>query len=141
MPTPRHATSEEQRAALGNVKRKPMQIDLLTGNLVPRPPKAGNGNHVLLKSAPDEKRKVAGMAYFAATGPEGKRCQHCRHLQDIPVWGKDHMTPEAANKKPDTRPRRVEADACKLAAEFMERRVQPGGIQFEPACKYFEAAE
>lgn len=132
------ATSEEQKAALGKVRRKPRQYDLLTGNLVLKPPKVGRGDHIALKSYPGEKPRVPGMAHFAGTGPEGKRCQHCVFLKDIPVWGRDRMTPAEAGRKDDDPPKRIQHNACVRAADMMQGHVQPGGIQFEPACKYFE---
>lgn len=127
------------------VTLKPMQRDMFTGNLVHKPPKAGRGGHLRLKNAPGDKYLVPGMAYFAGTGPEGKRCRHCKHLDDIKVWrgrgGQDCSTPELAGQKLNTPAKRIEADACRKACEMCEGIVQPGGIQFEAACKYFEPRE
>lgn len=85
MATKQHATTEEQTAALGNVRRKPMQIDLLTGDLVARKPKAGNGSHIQLKSLGIERPAVPGMASWAGGGPDGKRCKDCAHLGAVTV--------------------------------------------------------
>lgn len=132
-------TSEDQRKMLGNVRRRPVQIDLLTGNLVPKKIKIARGdNHIRLKSEPGEKSRVPGMAHFAGTGPEDKRCQHCKHLADIPVWRRDCSTPQMAGYGADREPKRIELNACRKACEMYEGRVQRGGLEYESACKYFE---
>jgi len=123
------------------ITKRPMQRDLFTGNLIATRPKAGRGGHVLLKAGPDEKYPVPGMAHFAGTGPAGKRCQHCTHCQDIPVWGRDRPTPALAWRKDDEPCRRVEHNACRKACELYDNHVQRGGINFESACKYFEPRE
>lgn len=85
MATKQHATSEEQKAALGNIRRKPVQIDLLTGELIARKRKSGNGSHIKLKSLGIERPAVPGMASWAGGGPEGKRCKDCAHLGAVTV--------------------------------------------------------
>jgi hypothetical protein len=85
MATKQHATTEEQASALGNIRRKPMQIDLLTGELVTGKPKSGNGSHIQLKRLGIERPAVPGMASWAGGGPEGKRCRDCAHLGAITV--------------------------------------------------------
>jgi hypothetical protein len=124
-------------AVTGYVIRKPMQRDLFTGNLV-RQPKSGRGDHIILKRPDDEPVVIPGMAHFAATGPDGKRCSHCTHCQDIKVWGRDFISPDKAGLKDETAPRRVEVNACVKAAELYDGHAQKGGIQHNPACKYFE---
>lgn len=138
MATKPHASSEDQIAQLGRVRRKPVQIDLLTGNLAPKKIRVGRGDHIRLKPIPGEKSAIPGMAYFAGTGPTGKRCQHCRFLADIPVWGVNKSTPALAGKLDTTPSKRLEYNACRKACDMYEGVVQPGGIEFESACKYFE---
>lgn len=134
-------SSADQRAALGGIRRKPVQIDLLTGNPAPKRVRMARGeNHIRLKSFEGEKSAIAGMAYFAGTGPAGKRCYQCRHLGDLPVWRRNCSTPALAGYEADKEPKRVERNACRKACEMYEGFVQPGGIEFENACKYFEAA-
>lgn len=131
-------SSDEQRAQLGRIRRKPMQRDMFTGNLVSKPPKAGRGDHIVLKRESTEPTVVPGMAHFPGTGPEGKRCQHCAHFGDIPAFGRQgRTTRELAELKEDTQPRRIEKDACRKCADLYDGFVQKGGIRFQPACKYF----
>jgi hypothetical protein len=119
-----------------------MQRDLFTGNLMPNKIRSARGEgHILLKAAPDEKYPVPGMAHFAGTGPQGKRCQHCAHLGDLPYWGRRRTSAALANQKEETAPKNVEVNACRKAAEMFEGFVQKGGIEFENACKYFEEPE
>lgn len=145
MATRPHATSEEQVAALGKIRRKPIQYDLLTGNLAPKKVRIARGEgHIRLKSEPGEKTAIAGMAYFAGTGPQDKRCYQCAHLGDISVWrsrGRDHSTPEAAGYEAGKEPRRVERNACRKACAMYDGIVQTGGIEYELACKYFEGRQ
>lgn len=124
-------------AVTGLVRKKPMQRDLFTGNLV-RPPKAGRGDHILLKRDDAEPVAIPGMAHFAATGPEGKRCRDCAHCRDMPMWGKNKSSPALAGRKDTDEPKRIEKDACAKAAELYDGTVQRGGIQFNLSCKYFE---
>lgn len=126
----------------GQIRKKPMQRDMFTGNLVKTKPKSGRGDHIILKDDGVGLAKVPGMAYFAGTGPAGKRCQHCKHLGDLPCFGRKRaITRGTAGLNDDAQPRRIEENACRLAAQMYEGVVQPGGIQFERACKYFEAAQ
>lgn len=124
------------------ITRKPMQRDLFSGALVAKPPKAGRGQHVLLKHNEGDKYPVPGMAHFAGTGPEGSRCQQCHHLDNIKVWQRrgdvPHDTPQRAGYAAGKPHRRVETNACRKACEMYDGVVQPGGIDFESACKYFE---
>lgn len=85
MATRPHSTTEDQMAALGNVKRKAMQIDLLSGEISDRAPKRGNGSHVKLKPLGIERPAVPGMASWAGSGPEGKRCQDCAYLGAVSI--------------------------------------------------------
>lgn len=140
MATRPHATSEEQVAALGNIRRIPRQMDLLTGNLAPKKVRTPRGDdHIHLKPIEGEKPVIPGMAHFAGTGPEGKRCSQCTHCRDISVWGRDFTTPQAAGAKDDAPPKRVERDACSKAAELYDGHAQKGGIMHNAACKYFKA--
>lgn len=82
-------TSEEQQAALGNVQHKPMQIDLLTGELETKKPKRGNGSHIQLKPIGIEKPVEPGMANYAGEGPPGKYCQDCRNFGEIALLRPD----------------------------------------------------
>lgn len=130
--------AKEQVSTLGNVRFKPMQRDMFTGNLVKTKPRAGRGDHILLKQEPGERPAIPGMAFFAGTGPEGKRCQHCRFCMDIPTWGRQKFTsPARAGRLPSEPPRVIE-NACTKAADMLDGKAQPGDIQFNPACKYFE---
>lgn len=136
---PAPLSSEQQKAALGNVRRKPLQKDMFTGNYVRAKPKAGHGDHIVLKADETEPVKVPGMAYFAGTGPAGKRCFECDHCRDLPMYGRKRaMTKLAAGVNEDAQPRRIEENACRKAAELYGDVVQIGGIQFNQACKYFE---
>lgn len=126
MATRPHATTEEQTAALGNVQRKPMQGDLLTGEFSTKKLKAGRGSHVALHRSPDQPVKAPGMAYFPGTGPEGKYCRDCEHCGDLSAKrGKWSVTI---------------ADACAKAKEITGR-VDHGGISTNRACKYFVAKD
>src|SRR5262245_51649579 len=134
-----HATTEEQVAALGNVRRKPAQIDLLTGELVTKKPKAGSGHHIRLHSVAGEPSISPGMAQFAGTGPERTYCMDCAHCSDLEVYRGGRM------RKPSSRPGedvivplRVEKDACAKAARMLDDKVQKGGIGANRSCKYFE---
>lgn len=128
-------------AVTGHVIRKPMQRDMFTGNLVRNAPKAGRGDHILLKRPVDEPVAIPGMAHFAGTGPEGKRCSQCAHLGDLPCWGKKNRTTrELAELNEEAQPRRFEVNACRKAAALFDGHVQRGGIQHNAACKYFEPA-
>lgn len=123
----------------GHVVRKPMQRDMFTGNLVKSKPRSGNGNHILLKGDDQDPPVIPGMAHFAGSGPDGKRCSECRHLGDLPCWGrKARTTRELAELNEDAKPRRYELNACRKAADMFDGHVQKGGIQFNRACKYFE---
>jgi hypothetical protein len=83
------ATSEEQIAQLGKIRRIPTQIDLLTGDLVVNPPKRGDGSHIKLKPAGFEKPIVPGMASYAGEGPEGKHCNDCAFFGEVAVLRPD----------------------------------------------------
>jgi hypothetical protein len=133
MATRPHATSEEQVAALGNVRRIPRDVDMFTGEVVAKPPKRGSGNHIRLH---DQTPKPIGMAYFPGTGPEGKYCQDCTHFGDLEVWRNGRITPAASSRESD--PRRIERDACEKAARMLEGIPQKGGIGPNRSCKYFE---
>ena len=124
-PTP--LTSEEQQAQFGQValRRKPLQIDLLTGEASAKKPKAGHGHHIRYKD-PGQQPTI-GMAFFAGTGPEGKYCKDCDHYGDLPVYRKKGGTLQ-----------RYEKGACAKAAQMSEGRVQRGGIAANRSCKYFE---
>lgn len=134
-----HATTEEQRSQLGRIKRKPMQIDMFTGNLVRTKPKTGkpDGSHVVLKDD-DAPIAIPGMAHFAGAGPEGKRCYQCDHCRDLPAFGKKYvLTREQAGLNSDAQPRKIETNACRKAAMLFKGVVQRGGIHLSMACKYF----
>lgn len=123
----------------GLIRKKPMQRDMFTGNLVKTKPKSGRGDHIVLKDDGLGLVKVPGMAHFSGSGPKGKRCSDCQHLGDLPCFGrKRQLTREGAGLKEDTNPRRIEENACRKAAEMYEGVVQIGGINHELACKYFE---
>lgn len=79
------------------------------------------------------------MAHFAGSGPDGKRCYQCRFLEDISVWGANKSSPSQAGQKDGTPPKRIQHNACRKACEMYDGIVQPGGIEYEAACKYFEA--
>lgn len=64
-------TGDEQKAALGNVRRIPRDVDMFTGEVVTKPPKRGNGSHVKLKPVGIEKPVVPGMASYAGEGQRG----------------------------------------------------------------------
>lgn len=137
-----HSTSEEQTAALGNVKRKAMQIDLLSGELVKGRPKAGNGRHIRLHREIGEPVANPGMAHFAGTGPAGKYCKDCEHCSDIDVFRGGRMRKPSDKPGEDViLPLRQERDACVKAAEMLDDMVQRGGIGANRACKYFKAKQ
>lgn len=85
-----HATTEEQTAALGGVRLKPMQRDMFTGELVDKPPKRGNGRHIALKPVGMERPAIPGMASWAGGGPEGKRCKDCAYLGAVTIRRPDN---------------------------------------------------
>lgn len=135
-----HATSEEQVAQLGRVRRKPTQIDMFTGELVVKPPKRGNGLHVQLHRSPDEPVRAIGMAHFPGTGPNRKYCQDCAHFGDIEVYRGGRMRKPSSRPGEDAiTPLRYEHGACRKAASMLDDVVQKGGIGANRSCKYFEA--
>lgn len=119
-------TSDEQKAALGQVYRKPQQGDLLTGEYAVKPPKTGRGSHVRLHREVSEPPKAVGMAFFPGTGPDGKYCRDCEHCGDQLV--------KRAGRMVEFR------EACAKARE-MTGTVETGGIGTNRACKYFEPRE
>jgi hypothetical protein len=129
-------TSEEQKAALGNIKHKPRQGDLFTGEFNVNPPKRGNGHHIKLAVEVGEPTKVPGMAHFPGTGPERTYCRECKHCQEIDVYrGGRYRAPSG---KGDVMPVRTKRNACLKAAKLSDGIVQPGGIGANRSCKYFE---
>lgn len=120
-------------AVTGLVRRKPMQRDLFTGELSDKKPKAGNGKHIRLHSNHNESIKAPGMAYFPATGPVGRTCGECVHLQDLHRSKTGRLLP--SERHPQFH--QTEGNACKKAAEITGT-VQRGDLQFNRACKYFE---
>lgn len=126
MATHPHGTTEEQTAALGNVRRKPMQGDLLTGEFAVKAPKNGRGSHVRLHRNFTEPVIAPGMAHFPGTGPEGKHCRDCEHFGDLPVKGRKWTG--------------IEKDACAKARDITGA-VQRGGIGTNRACRYFVERE
>ena len=88
----KHATSDEQVAALGKVKFKPMQRDLLTGELVLKPPRRGNGRHIKLKTVEGERPRTLGMASWEGSGPEGKYCRDCANYGSVTIKRPDGKT-------------------------------------------------
>lgn len=124
------------------ITKRPMQRDMFTGNLVKGKPKIGRGNHILLKPLEGEQYAIPGMAHFAGTGPEGKRCSQCLFCRDLPYWGRGRWNdPLLCGKLADAPPTKIEKDVCSKAAELYDGIVQIGGIQFENACRYFVAKE
>lgn len=118
-------TSDEQQAALGNVRRIPQQIDLLTGDVVLKPPKRGNGSHVVLKPCGIEKPVVPGMASYAGEGPAGKRCEDCRWFGTVAI----HRPSGDIDEK---------TDACVRAAQLFGRLpMVRTDIKHCSACKLF----
>lgn len=75
--------SEDQVASLGSIKKKPMQRDLFTGELVTNKIKRGRGNHIKLTSFPGERPYVPGMASWANTGPVGRYCRDCKYFGNV----------------------------------------------------------
>jgi len=132
-------TSEEQEAALGNIRHKPRQGDLFTGQFDVRPPKKGNGRHIRLTGEEGEPAKATGMAHFPGTGPEQTYCHQCKHCQDIDVYrsGRYRKPPDPSGKG-DPHPIRTQRNACLKAAKLLDGIVQRGGIGANPSCKYFE---
>lgn len=123
-PTP--ATSEEQRAMLGNVRRIPRDVDMFTGEVVTKPPKRGNGSHIQLKSTGLEKTVVPGMASYAGEGPHGKRCEQCRWFGRVKVVRPDRDTIETC------------VDACLRAAQLTGRiPMARQQIKHCQACRFF----
>lgn len=78
-------THEDQVRSLGNVKKKPMQRDLFTGELVTGRLKRGRGDHIKLTSFEGEKAYVPGMASWANTGPQGLYCRDCAYWGDVGI--------------------------------------------------------
>lgn len=116
-------SSEEQKAALGGVYRKPVQIDLLSGEATVKKPKAGNGAHIVLKQTGKEPSVAVGMAHFPGTGPKKKYCRDCEHCRDLWTRGKRS---------------RLVTEACAKFEDIMGV-VGRGGIGANRSCKYFVA--
>lgn len=85
MATKPHATTEEQTAHLGRVRRKPRYVDMFSGEVSETPPKRGNGSHIALKPLGIERPAVPGMASWAGGGPDGMRCKDCVYLGGVTV--------------------------------------------------------
>jgi hypothetical protein len=123
-------SSDEQKAALGNIQRKPQFVDMFTGEASTKLPRRGNGSHVQLKPTGIEKPVIPGMASFAGEGPAGKRCENCQWFGRVKVVRPDMDTIE------------VSVDACLRAAQLTGRvhaaRVQ---IRFESACRHFSEGD
>jgi hypothetical protein len=133
-------TSEEQMAALGNIRHKPRQGDLFTGQFDVTPPKKGNGHHIPLTGNEGEPAKAIGMAHFPGTGPERTYCRECKHCQDIDVYrGGRYRKPPDPSGKGDPHPIRTQRSACLRTAKLLDGIVQRGGIGANRSCKYFEA--
>ena len=132
-------TSEEQKAALGNVKHKPRQGDLFTGEFNINSPKGGNGHHIRFAEDHGEPVKAIGMAHFPGTGPERTYCYQCRNCQDIDVYrgGRYHQPPDPCRSR-DRHPIRTQRNACSKAAKLLDGIAQRGTIGTNPSCKYFE---
>lgn len=124
-------TGDEQKAALGNVRRIPRDVDMFTGEVVTKPSKRGNGSHVKLKPVGIEKPVVPGMASYAGEGPQGKRCEDCRWFGRVTV------------RRPDGDSTHEEADeACVRAAQLLGRvPAMRTHIKLCAACKFFTAAK
>jgi hypothetical protein len=135
-------TSEEQKAALGNVRHKPRQGDLFTGQFDVRPRKKVNGRHITLTGEEGEPAKAIGMAHFPGTGPERTYCHQCTHCQDIDVYrGGRYREPPDPSGKGNVMPVRTKRDACLKAAQLFDGIVQRGGIGSNRSCKYFEGKD
>jgi hypothetical protein len=132
-------TSEQQKAALGNVRHKPRQGDLFTGQIDVRPPKKGSGRHIPLTGEEGEPAEAIGMAHFPGTGPERTYCHQCTHCQDIDVYRDGrYRKPPASSRKGNVMPVRTKRNACLKAAKLLDGIVQRGGIGANPSCRYFE---
>jgi hypothetical protein len=132
-------TSEEQKAALGDIKRKSSQGDLFTGEFNIKSPKRGNGHHVRFAEAHGEPVKAIGMAHFPGTGPEGTYCYQCKNCQDIDVYrGGRYRKPPDPCRSGHRHRIRTQRNACSKAAKLLDDIVQRGGIGANPSCKYFE---
>lgn len=131
-----HAATEEQAAALGNVKYKPMQRDMFTGELMERPPKRGNGSHIALKPIGIEKPTVPGMADYAGEGPTGKYCRDCRHFGEVAVQRPNGLTQEIGTVE-------MSRGGCSIWASRMGHASPIGGkgVELCGACKLFEDRE
>lgn len=90
-------TTKEQVTTLGNVKFRPMQRDMFTGELTDKKPKAGNGSHIRLAGAETQPPAVPGMASFAGTGPKGKYCRDCAAFGDVAVQRPNGKTQEVGD--------------------------------------------
>lgn len=129
---PKPLTSEEQKAAMGNIRRKPQYVDMFTGETSPNLPKRGSGYHIVLH---DPVPHPVGMAHFPGTGPTGKYCMNCAHYKDLEVWRNGRIVPAASSR--ENVPRRVEKNACEKAAHMLDNVAQKGGIGANRSCKYF----
>lgn len=126
-------SSEEQQAALGGVKHKPMQRDMFTGELSDRPPKRGSGAHIVLKPIGIEKPFVPGMADYAGEGPDGKYCRECMHFGEVAVQRPNGYTTEVGTVE-------MNRAGCSIWAQRMGHASPVGGqaIDVCKACKLFE---
>jgi hypothetical protein len=135
-------TSEEQMAALGNIRHKPRQGDSFTGQFDVRPPRKGNGRHVPLTGKEGEPTKAIGMAHFPGTGPERTYCRECKYCQDIDVFpGGRYRKPRHPSGADNVPPIRTKREACMKAAQLFDGIVQRGGIGFNRSCRHFEEKE
>lgn len=126
-----HATSEEQIAELGKIRRIPRDVDMFTGEVVTKPPKRGNGRHIVLKPTGIEKPVVPGMASYAGEGPHGKYCRDCDSFGEVAVVRPDGAETIEMNRR-----------GCVKWASRMGH-AQPMGarsIDACAACKHFTEA-
>jgi hypothetical protein len=126
-------TSEEQAAALGRVKYKPSQRDMFTGEISEKPPKRGNGSHIILKPIGIEKPTVPGMADYAGEGPDGKYCRDCSHYGEVAVQRPNGYVEEVGTVE-------MNRGGCVIYASRMGHSsvVAAKSIELCNACKLFE---
>lgn len=107
-------------------KKKPAPVmrDLLTGEVGPMIRKSGDGSHIRMTPSGVKGTSIAGMFYFAGTGPKGKYCRDCRHCGEGP--------PTKKNGPPTP-------NTCVRMLQALKRATCARDIGQQNACRHFEA--
>jgi hypothetical protein len=104
---------------------------MFSGEVVTKPPKRGNGSHIVLKATGIEKPVVPGMASYAGEGPPNKYCRDCDSFGEVAVVRPDGNETVEMNRR-----------GCVLWASRMghAQPMSAKSIEICDACKHFTEA-